>query len=274
MNDGSTDNSGEICNQYAEHDSRIKVIYQTNSGANVARDAGVKVARGEWISFIDSDDWIEPDMYDTLINAADQDTDIIWCGVKCDYTDNSPSKAISVKPMSPSELIKSLLVGTIEGWMHNKLVRADLMKKVNMDNTVMMMEDMYMSLQLFAQSPKITFVDKELYHYIIHSEASTGDGDSVYCKAKKNIDLIYLFLNEHKGLNQYIEYFAVLAMRLKIAIANKVSLTEAKSIYLFAHMKINAIPLNSGILKLLYWIYFNTGIMGELLFKNRRVFRR
>ena len=62
VNDGSTDKSGDICDAYGQVDSRVRVIHQENGGVTAARKRGVEVAEGEYISFIDSDDWIEPDM--------------------------------------------------------------------------------------------------------------------------------------------------------------------------------------------------------------------
>lgn len=66
INDGSTDNSGEICNKYAIHDYRIKIFHQANKGLSGARNSGLEIAGGEWIAFVDSDDWIEPNYLETI----------------------------------------------------------------------------------------------------------------------------------------------------------------------------------------------------------------
>jgi len=70
VNDGSTDKSAEIAQKYAQQDSRIKLIHQENGGESVARNTGLKIAKGEYISFIDSDDWIDKKMYEELIEQA------------------------------------------------------------------------------------------------------------------------------------------------------------------------------------------------------------
>ena len=67
INDGSTDNSLEILNDYAKKDSRIKIIDQTNAGLSCARNAGMQIAQGEYIGFVDSDDWIDLDFYEKLV---------------------------------------------------------------------------------------------------------------------------------------------------------------------------------------------------------------
>lgn len=82
VDDGSTDESGTICDQYAQKDSRVKVIHKPNGGLSDARNSGLEVCSGEYIGFVDSDDWISPDMYETLIHfAVKEDLDVAMCGV-------------------------------------------------------------------------------------------------------------------------------------------------------------------------------------------------
>lgn len=80
INDGSTDNSLEILNDYAKKDSRIKIIDQTNAGLSCARNAGMQIAQGEYIGFVDSDDWIDLDFYEKLYTAAKKYDADIACG--------------------------------------------------------------------------------------------------------------------------------------------------------------------------------------------------
>lgn len=83
IDDGSSDRCGEICDEYAAKDSRIVVIHQKNLGVSAARNAGLEIARGTYIGFVDSDDWIEPEMYQVLISAAKETCgDLIICGSK------------------------------------------------------------------------------------------------------------------------------------------------------------------------------------------------
>lgn len=83
VDDGSTDNSGKICDEYALSDKRITVIHQTNQGLSMARNNGIDVATGDYISFIDSDDWIEHDMYEFLYhNLIQYKADISMCKFK------------------------------------------------------------------------------------------------------------------------------------------------------------------------------------------------
>jgi len=80
VNDGSTDKSGEICERYSGEDARIIVIHQENQGLSMARNNALDIASGDYIGFVDSDDWIAPDMYYTLYsNALEYDADIVMC---------------------------------------------------------------------------------------------------------------------------------------------------------------------------------------------------
>ena len=80
VDDGSPDHCPEICDKYAQKDNRVKVIHQKNGGVAAARNAGLILAQGEYITFVDSDDFIEPDMYQSMIQVADQyDCDVVMC---------------------------------------------------------------------------------------------------------------------------------------------------------------------------------------------------
>lgn len=80
VDDGSTDSSPALCDKCAAQDERVKVIHQTNAGAAVARNNGIKVAQGEYIAFVDSDDWIDTDMYERMLDAAAaNDCDLVIC---------------------------------------------------------------------------------------------------------------------------------------------------------------------------------------------------
>lgn len=86
VDDGSPDNCPAMCDKWAERDSRIKVIHKQNGGVSSARNVGIDAAQGEFIGFVDSDDWLEPDMYDCLVKThwnttpIYRDADISWTG--------------------------------------------------------------------------------------------------------------------------------------------------------------------------------------------------
>ena len=90
VDDGSPDNSGYLCDRWAEKDSRVRVIHQKNAGGGAARNAGLDAAKGELIAFVDSDDYIAPDMYAYLYTLLEQDADI----AECDYLVTEQDKAV------------------------------------------------------------------------------------------------------------------------------------------------------------------------------------
>ena len=113
VDDGSPDNCPAMCDEWAERDNRIKVIHKENGGVSSARNAALDIASGDYIGFVDSDDWIEPDMYEILIkNAKKYDADISRCAGLFDYCDrseeyNEVSSCTVYK--GKDELIKSII---------------------------------------------------------------------------------------------------------------------------------------------------------------------
>lgn len=90
IDDGSPDNCGAICDEYAARDSRIKVIHQENAGVSAARNAGLDIATGTYLGFVDSDDWIESEMYETMIaTAKEKQVDVVVCGFRIFKDDGS-----------------------------------------------------------------------------------------------------------------------------------------------------------------------------------------
>ena len=88
VDDGSPDSSGEICDEYSKRDSRVKAIHKKNAGVAAARNSGLKVATGEYCIFVDSDDYIEPIMYQSMIQIAEEyDCDVVMCDCVKEHKD-------------------------------------------------------------------------------------------------------------------------------------------------------------------------------------------
>ena len=113
VDDGSTDNSPKMCGLWSQKDNRIKVIHKKNGGLSSARNAGIDIAQGEVLSFVDSDDFIEPDMYETMITALqDSGKDIACCGRIVDLWGEREKREFSIsepKVYSRDEAIKEVL---------------------------------------------------------------------------------------------------------------------------------------------------------------------
>ena len=127
IDDGSTDGSGAICDEYAGKDDRIKVFHTENKGLSAARNLGLDNASGDWIGFVDSDDWIEPDMYEVLLRKAEETgADVVECGCHIDYRATSYEHPAIQRAVSDIDAVESLIRGEIRTQVWNKIWRSHL----------------------------------------------------------------------------------------------------------------------------------------------------
>ena len=163
IDDGSPDNCGKICDEYAQKDNRIKVIHQVNQGVSAARNAGLKVATGEYIAFVDSDDFIKPDMYEYLYALISKEhADMAMCNVI--QTDTFQSAA----PIQANyRLIKNRDIFDYSDWMYlvNKLFSHAILAEYTMDETTSYGEDALFIFNLVKQNILIALGNKETYFY-------------------------------------------------------------------------------------------------------------
>lgn len=199
VDDGSIDCSGEIADQYEKKDSRIKVIHQVNSGVSVARNRGLDHATGDYIGFVDGDDYVEPDMYETLMQIINEHhVDIAHCGYqmvypsRVDYYYNSGEKI----KLSHDEGLLELLKGTrVEPGLWNKLYKAELFKQIRLPIGVTETEDLLCNFEVFLLADTSFFYDVSKYHYILRS----GSGDKRnFIREKTTRSLFCCFVNSEK----------------------------------------------------------------------------
>lgn len=169
VDDGSPDNSGAICDEYAARDSRVRVIHQENGGAGAARNAGLDAARGAYIAFVDADDYIDPDMYRILWERLrEAGADIAQCG----YADHRPEYTEFVygsgedRTYGGAQCVEMLLRIRAPWWtLWGKLCRADLFQDLRLSEELRMSEDALLVFQLFSRTDRLVFVKKPLYHW-------------------------------------------------------------------------------------------------------------
>ena len=127
IDDGSTDGGGRICDEYGETDIRISVFHTENRGLSAARNLGLKHARGSYIGFVDPDDWVEPCMYEILLQKANRTgADVVSCAVRVIEKDQIRTSQAENAMFGEGEAIKALLRGTISNAVWNKLWKAEL----------------------------------------------------------------------------------------------------------------------------------------------------
>ena len=181
IDDGSTDNSFEICKKYENLDSRIDLYQQENSGVSVTRNFGLQKATGEYVGFVDSDDWADPEMYKKLFDCAKiYDADISICGYQNEYSDGKTIK--SSRHIEKQQLTKEEAIGLVldddyfRGYVHNKIFRRALFlggAQIFFAEGIHIQEDLLFVCNVINISSKIAYHPENLYHYIAHGASAT-----------------------------------------------------------------------------------------------------
>lgn len=192
INDGSTDNSGKICDELKEQDKRIKVIHKSNGGLSDARNAGLKIANGKYIGFVDSDDYIAEDMFETLYNINKKyNSDISIVSFYEIYKD----KVIGVRDskklqeLTKIDAMKELLIDTnIQSYAWNKLFRRELFEGLEFP-TNKNFEDIATTLLLFEKANKVVLLEEPKYYYVRRDDSIVGVRN--YKTYKDYLDVIY-----------------------------------------------------------------------------------
>lgn len=181
VDDGSLDNSCEICDKYAAYDLRIKVIHKKNGGVSTARNAGIEISTGEWIYFIDPDDIAEKELIDHALKAALADgTDMCFFDFKKKYGDTL-IKVNSLKgnknvfnDMQNIETLITYFSGG--GYIWNFIIRSKSIKgKIKFDETINYAEDELFKFQLYSKIQSFSYISEELYYYRILSTSTVGN---------------------------------------------------------------------------------------------------
>ena len=177
INDGSTDGSGEIVKSYMKKDSRFRYLEQKNQGVSAARNRGLELAKGEYISFIDCDDGLERDMYDFLLKLLKKyEADIAHCGYKKIYLDGSSIEigdSTERLVQSQNEALACLVGGKyFTGSLCTKLYKANLFENVRFDEQLRINEDLYVNYKVFNKAKVIVFSGATKYKYFEREESS------------------------------------------------------------------------------------------------------
>lgn len=183
VDDGSPDNCPAMCDSWAQKDSRIRVIHKPNGGLSDARNAGMAVASGEFIGFVDSDDWIAPDMYESLCRHLKEDgSDIAACGVQMDWDDDTPPCMLTRDGnciLNQEEAMQAIIQ---ESWLKQpvwyKLYKAELVKDI-LFPVGKYHEDVSWSYQAVGRAKKVSVSDHVGYYYLQRGGSIMGEGYSL-----------------------------------------------------------------------------------------------
>ena len=171
IDDGSPDRCGEICDEYARKDSRVRVFHTENQGLSAARNLGISEAKGKYIGFVDSDDWIEPDMYEVLLKQLEvTGADISECAVRTEF---SVLKAQQQTVFMGQEILVALIDHRIENCVWNKLYRIGLFDGVTFPEG-RNYEDISRMHFILGRAKIVVEIPTPKYHYQKRKESITN----------------------------------------------------------------------------------------------------
>ena len=183
VDDGSTDFSGKICDVYAEKDNRITVVHQKNAGAGAAKNTGLELIDGDYFSIIDSDDYIELDMYEKMVNSLEKyNADIVQCLFRNVFVNDSFDRKYKIKGNYPKVLTsKSFLKEYLYDWKYaifaNKVFKSSLLKEIRFP-VGRKIDDEFFTYKLVCNAKKVVNIDNILYNYRMRKTSVMNENDT------------------------------------------------------------------------------------------------
>lgn len=212
IDDGSKDLSSQICDELAKEDKRVKVIHQENMGVSAVRNVGLDIAKGQYIGFVDSDDYIDEDMFEYLLKIMKENNCEISC---CNFSKSC--KTVTTKNDnkttvydSKASLMELALDRNINGYLWNKLINRNLFESMRFCEDISISEDKLILWELLKKCNRVCVSDKVCYHYIQHEESLCNSQFS-----KKRLDILKVnmkILNEAQKL--FPENFDILETKI------------------------------------------------------------
>ncbi len=210
VNDGSTDGTGRVIDSYAARDDRIVPIHKENGGVSSARIAGINIANGTYIGFVDGDDYIEPNMYEHLLdNSIKYDADISHCGYKMVFPDGHEDLYYGtnrIVEQTNEQGLYDLLSGEfVEPGLWNKLYKKDIINfndSLIWDSDIKINEDLLLNYIIFKKAKKAIFEDRTFYHYMLR-KGSAATSKTQRHKITDPMKVFSLICNDTKN-NQFL----------------------------------------------------------------------
>lgn len=253
VDDGSPDNCPAMCDAWAEKDSRVKVVHKQNGGLSDARNAGMAISTGELMGFVDSDDWIAPDMYQHLHDLLEADgSDIAACGVEMVWEDGAPSRMLTKAGCCVLDQEEAMRAIIEESWLKQpvwyKLYKTALLRDIPFP-VGKYHEDVFWSYQAVAKAQKVSVSDKVCYYYAQRSGSIMGEGYSL-----KRLDVVEAkirrtaFVQEHfpalESLTQ-IDLLFTCMYHGQLAIKN-LKKPEREKVFTFLKETVKQCPMPCG----------------------------
>ncbi len=170
VDDGSQDKSNDICKQFCGIDSRFRLISQPNEGVDKARNTGLKVANGEYITFMDSDDWVEEHWLQAYVDTLNvYPFDLLVQGIVVDYMTSIRRETLPEKRYQGKSVIEGIMElekKHLSGFAHNKMYRATLISQQQLTFEFTFKEDLLFNLRYNLFIDSMAIIEKAIYHYV------------------------------------------------------------------------------------------------------------
>lgn len=214
VDDGSPDSSGEICDNYAANDSRIRVIHQQNSGVSAARNHAIDEARGTYLQFLDSDDWITPDATKLLVRSAeDFQADLVIADFYRVIGDRVSHKGDidEDEVISREEFAEHMMENPADyyyGVIWNKLYKRDLIEQhhLRMDPEINWCEDFMFNLEYIRYADRFYALKTPVYYYVKTKGSLVSQGSSISNTIKMKLTVFEYYNNFYKNILDEKEY--------------------------------------------------------------------
>lgn len=242
VNDGSPDKCGEICEDYAKKDSRIRVFHKENGGQATARNFGIDIARGEYIGFVDSDDYIEPEMYEVLYNMCINDNcDMVNCSSKIYFNNKikvngNGEKVIHSKKEAMRVVIEGLLY---DECLWSKLIKKSVLKDLRMPVGIVY-EDTAFVYKIVDKCERIGYIGVPMYNYIKREDSTM---DRAVKEVKTDAILVYKEMYEFVK-NKYPDVSDIVRIKLSntcISIMNTIIKQDEFNIHINKYREVSKV---------------------------------
>lgn len=212
VDDGSPDNCGKICDEYAKKDSRIEVIHKVNGGLSDARNVGIAKAKGKYIGFVDSDDYIKEDMYEILINLIKEyDADVSICNLYdvIEGKEYIRNKENGIKEYNRIDILKEVLLDkNIQSYAWNKLYKKELFNEIKYP-IGKKYEDIGTTFYIFEKCNKVVVTSEPEYYYLKRADSLVNNvTESTVLDYTEIIIQRYLYTQKNiEELRKYNNYY-------------------------------------------------------------------
>lgn len=235
VDDGSTDGSGQICEDYAEKDARVKVIHKANGGLSSARNAGIDAATGTYLEFVDSDDWLEPDGVEAMLTLARTSSVKLVVAGRWDVSAKTGVKKKGLCPTRQEVISGTELVRRIFRWEHcdssacDKLFHRELFREIRFPEG-MVCEDVPVMYKIVLDAQQAVMLNRPIYHYF-HRNGSisySGISEKNFHFSQHTAEIMKFIQQNYPELTEEARYLRVRSLVYGVQSVDLASRTDQK----------------------------------------------